>query len=208
MNLMLFGLALIVLCFNVSYSVDKTVQVIDVLPDFIGYLILWFALEKRRVNKRMSSLYTVVSGMTLISFLFFLGQIKVFFANTLTGNLTWIGWLLDGLTYVMTNFGSLVLLVGVLILAWIHFGLLEYWEQTNQHKLQCTVCKLGMGLCGLAGLCHVGATFIILPFSWNWIAYPISLLAIVTAWFVMKDSQEMLTGSNQFVKERTFGGKK
>ncbi|MBO5213818.1 MAG: hypothetical protein J6B86_03505 [Clostridia bacterium] len=208
MNLMIFGLVLIVLCFNTSYRVDNTPQVIDLLPDFIGYLILWVGLEKRRVNKRIGSLYTAVSVMTLISFLFFLGQIKIFFANALTGNLTWIGWLLDGVTYVTINFSGLVLLVGVLILAWLLFGLLEYWEQNEQHKLQRTVCKIGMGLCGIAGLCHLGSVFVILPFSWNWIAYPASLLAIAAAWFVMKDSQEMLTGSKELVKERTFGGKK
>ncbi len=208
MNLMIFGLVLIVLCFNASYRVDNTPQVIDLLPDFIGYLILWVGLEKRRVNKRIGSLYTAVSVMTLISFLFFLGQIKIFFANALTGNLTWIGWLLDGVTYVTINFSGLVLLVGVLILAWLLFGLLEYWEQNEQHKLQRTVCKIGMGLCGIAGLCHLGSVFVILPFSWNWIAYPASLLAIAAAWFVMKDSQEMLTGSKELVKERTFGGKK
>ena len=208
MNLMIFGLVLIVLCFNTSYRVDNTPQVIDLLPDFIGYLILWVGLEKRRVNKRIGSLYTAVSVMTLISFLFFLGQIKIFFANALTGNLTWIGWLLDGVTYVTINFSGLVLLVGVLILAWLLFGLLEYWEQNEQHKLQRTVCKIGMGLCGIAGLCHLGSVFVILPFSWNWIAYPASLLAIAAAWFVMKDSQEMLSGSKELVKERTFGGKK
>lgn len=208
MNLMLFGLVLIVLCFNATYKVDESLQFIDVLPDFIGYLLLWIHLEKRRINRRMKSLYTVVSVMVLISFLFFLGQIKIFFGNFFDGDLILIGWLLDGLTYVMANFGDLVLLIGVLILGWLHFAMLEYWERNNQHKLHCTVCKAGMGLCGLSGLCHVGSAFVILPFSWHWISYPLSLLAIAAAWFVMKDSQEMLTGSTELVKERLFGGKK
>ncbi len=208
MNLMLFGLVLIVLCFNTTYKVDDTMQFIDILPDFIGYLILWFTLEKRRINKRMKGLYTAVSVMTLLSFLFFLGQIKVFFAEFFEGDLMIIGWLLDAFTYVMANFGNLVLLVAVLLLGWLLFAMLGYWEQTNQHKLHCTVCKVGLILCGIAGLCHIGATFVILPFSWYWISYPLSLLAVATAWFVMKDCQEMLTGSNEPVEERRFGVKK
>lgn len=205
---MLFGLIFIVLSFNTIFKVDDSLYFIDVLPDFIGYLLLWIHLEKRRINQCMKILYTVVSAMTLISFLFFLGQTKVFFEQLLSEDLILIRLLLDGLIYVMANFGDLILLVGVLVLGWLHLAMLKYWERNNQHKLHCTVCKIGMGLCGFAGLCHVGATFILLPFSWHWLSYPASLLAIVTAWFVMKDSQEMLTGTTELVKERLFGGKK
>lgn len=208
MNLMLFGLVLIVLCFYTPYTVDNTLHVIDVFPDFIGYLILWTALEKRRINKRMRGLYTAVSGMTLLSFLFFLAQIKVFFADFLEGNLMFLRWILDGLTLVWGEYGDLILLIAVLILGWLHFAMLGYWEQDNQHKLHCTVCRAGMALCGISALCHVGATFILLPFSWHWIAYPSSLAAIAAAWFVMKDCQEMLTGTTEFVQERLFGRKK
>ena len=41
-------------------------------------------LEKRRINKRMSGLYTATAVMTVVSFLYFLGQIKVFFADAIT----------------------------------------------------------------------------------------------------------------------------
>ncbi len=208
MNFIVFGLVLIVLCFRSEYTVEETKYFFDLLPDFIGYLILWFTLEKRRFNARMRRLYVAVSVMTVISFLFFLGQIKVFFADLITYDMKIFEWILDGLNHVSLYFGDLMLLVAVGILGWLLFAMLGYWEQNNQHKLQCTVCKVGMILCGLAGLCHLGSTFVILPFSWHWISYPLSLLGVVCAWFVMKDSQEMLTGYNDPVKEFRFGIKK
>ncbi|MBQ5742599.1 MAG: hypothetical protein IIV79_00190 [Clostridia bacterium] len=208
MNFIVFGLVLIVLCFNTQYSANDTQQFIDILPDFIGYLILWFALEKRRFNARMRGLYVAVSVLSGVSFLFFLGQIKIFFSSLITYDMKLFVWMLDGLNHVAFHFDGILLLAAVAVLGWLLFAMLGYWEQTNRHKLQCTVCKIGMILCGLAGLCHVGSTFIILPFSWHWISYPLSLLAIVCAWFVMKDSQEMLTGYHEPVKERRFGVKK
>ncbi len=208
MNLILFGLGLIVFCFQAQYTVEKSTVVIDILPDFIGYLILWFTLEKRRINGRMRGLYVAVSGMTLVSFLFFLGQIKILLKDLFTVDLKWLDWILNGLNYVSAQFGDLILLVAVLLLGWLLFALLGYWEQTDKHKLQCTVCIAGMIACGLAGLCHVGASIVILPFSWHWISYPLSLLAIIAAWFGMKDCQEMLTGANDPVKEYRFGVKK
>ena len=107
MNLLLFGLLLTVLSFITPYKVGDSLQIIDILPDFIGYLLVWFMLEKRRINKRMSGLYTATAVMTVVSFLYFLGQIKVFFADMLVGNLKIIGLLLDGVTYVTANAGIL-----------------------------------------------------------------------------------------------------
>ena len=117
-------------------------------------------------------------------------------------------WALDVLNYVSYHLEGILLFVAVAVLGWLLFAMLGYWEQTNQHKLQCAVCKIGMGLCGLAGVCHIESTFILITFSWHWISYPLSLLAVVCAWFVIKDCQEMLTGYHEPVKEHRFGVKK
>lgn len=208
MNLLLLGLALIVLRFPAAYAVDGVNYTIDILPDFIGYLLIWITLEKRRINKPMQGLYVAASALSLVSFLFFLGEIKVFFANLLTNEWKLIGYLLDGLNQFTAYFADALLLVAVVLVAWLLFAMLKYWNRIGEHKLQCTVGKIGMALCGLSALCHAGALFILLPFSWHWICYPASLLAVAAAWFVMKDSQEMLTGSNEPVKEYRFGVKK
>ena len=211
MNLLLFGFVLILFSFNATYTVDNTLQFFDILPDFAGYLLIWFLLEKRRINKPLKHLYTGIAAMTLVSFLFFLGQIKIFFVNLLDGDLIFLNGILDGLTYVLALYGGGVLLVAVLMLGWFLFGMLKYWNQTEGHKLQRTVCKGGMALCGLSGACHISTLFLDfsnLAFHPNWIAYPLSALALAAAWFVTKDCQEMLTGSREPVDEYRFGVKK
>ena len=208
MNLLLFGFALVLFSFNVTYKVEDTLQFFDLLPDFVGYLILWFLLEKRRISKKLNGLYTAVAVMTVVSFLFFLGQIQVFLGDLLSGDLIVLKWILNGLNYVMIQYGDGVLLVAVLMLGWLMISMLEYWGRTNQHILQQNICKAGLVLCGLTGLCHIGGCLIILPFSWHWISYPLSLLALAAAWFVMKDCPAMVEGSRELVEERRFGIKK
>lgn len=194
MNLILFSLFFILFTFNVPYQAGETTQIIDVLPDFIGYLILWLLLEKRRVNRRMNGVYTAVSVMTLLSFLFFVGQLRYLFADFLNGDGRFLKWLFTGLEYVFNNYNDLILLAAVLILAWFFFALLGYWEKKEEYKGQRAVCKIAIIGCGLVGLLHIGASLIILPFSWHWLSYPLSLLLIVAAWYSMKDSSEMEAG--------------
>lgn len=194
MNLILFGFCLILLCFNAPYMSGEAFQITDILPDFVGYLILWYTLEKRRINRHMKGVYTAVSVMTLVSFLFFLAQIQTLFTAFLEGDGLILGWILKGLAFVAAEYSGAILLAASLIFGWFFLSLLKHWNQTRERKLQRTVCKAGMVLCGIVSLCNIGDCFIILPFSWHWISYPLSLLAVVAAWFVMKDIPDMEYG--------------
>ncbi len=213
MNLILFSLIFILFTFNTQAAGENYSFTLDILPDFIGYLILWLCLEKRRFSKRMHGLYTAAAILLPVTFLCFAGQVKSLFITELVKdarNTGWIilNWVLDGLATLSGPLNGILLLAGAVILGWLFFAMLGYWEKNNQHKLQCTLCKVGLGLCGAMALCDIGELMILLPFSWHWISYPLSLGAIAVAWFVMKDSQEMLTGTSQIVEGRTFGKKK
>ncbi len=213
MNLILFSFIFILFTFNTGVGGENFSFTLDILPDCIGYLILWLMLDKRRFSKRMHGLYTAVAVMLPVTFLCLVGQIKGLFITELikdARNTGWVilNWLLDGLATLAGPLNGILLLAGAVILGWLFFAMLGYWEQNDQHKLQCTLCKVGMVLCGLMALCDIGELIILLPFSWHWITYPLSLGAIAVARFVMKDSQEMLTGTSHIVEGRTFGKKK
>ncbi len=213
MNLILFGLILVLFTFNANLSGEHFALTVDLLPDFLGYLILWLCLDKRRINKRMYGLYTASAVLLSVTFLCFVGQVKGLFIEDLVKDVRNTGWLildwaLNGLSTLSGPWNSALLLAATLILGWLFFAMLGYWEQTNQHKPQCNICKIGMGLCGMIALCDILDFIIILPFSWHWISYPITAIALAAAWFVMKDCQEMLTGAHQPVEGRTFGKKK
>jgi len=193
MNQILFGLALILFNFIASAGGENPL-VLDLLPDFAGYLIVWLMLEKRRFNPLAGGLYVGISFMVPISFLFFLAQIQNLFIGNLASDPRNTGWkvlnvILSGVSYVYTEYYGALMLVAALMTGWLAMALLEYWTRTNRHKLQCTVCRVGMVLSVLVALCHLGSTFIILPFSWNLIAYPLSLLLLACVWFAMRDAE-------------------
>lgn len=195
MNQILFGFALILFNFitTLGSAEEGTAMMLDLLPDFAGYLILWLMLEKRRFNRSVKGLYVGVSVMIPVSFLFFLAQIQnLLFGDALkdprnTG-LRLFNTVLTWTSQIYAEYYGFLMLIAALLTGWLLFSLLDYWSQTNAHTLQCAVCKVGLGLSVLVALCHLGSTLVILPFSWNWIAYPLSLLLLVCAAFAMKDA--------------------
>lgn len=201
MNQILFGLGLALFSLIAAHSGDGYAMAVDILPDFAGYLILWLMLEKRRFNRPMKGLYVASAIMVPVTFLVFLAQVQnLLFGNQLqdprnTG-LKLLNMVLSGVSYIYTEYYGIVMLAAVVLTGWLIFAMLEYWGRTNQHKLQCTVCRIGLGIGAVTGLCYLASTMIILPFSWNWITYPMSLLMLVCAWFAMRNVSEIETPSH------------
>lgn len=196
MNQILFGFALILFNLTAVLKGESTAStlVIDLLPDFAGYLILWLMLEKRRFNPLVKGLYTGVAIMIPVSFLFFLAQIQHLImgeslADPRNTGLRLLNSILTGTAYLYTEYYGFFMLVAALLTGWMLLSLLEYWSRTNQHKIKCVLCRVGMGFSVLTALCHLASTFLILPFSWNWIAYPLSLLLLGCAALAMQNAE-------------------
>ncbi|MBP3301155.1 MAG: hypothetical protein J6M34_06620 [Clostridia bacterium] len=196
MNQILFGLALILFNFTASFGSAETgtAVILDFLPDFVGYLILWLLLEKRRFNTLVRGLYTGIAIMIPVAFLFFLAQIQNLVIGDAMLDPRNTGWrllnsILSIVTQIYADYYGFFMMAAALFGGWLLLSLLEYWSRTNQHKLKCAVCRVGMGLSVLSALCHLSSTFLILPFSWDWIAYPLSLLLLGCAAFAMSDAQ-------------------
>lgn len=198
MNLILFGLVLIL--FHLSAPSEDPTFFSDILPDFAGYLLLWFALEKRRINARMRGVYTAVSVMIPISFLVFLSQIQAnfnlfetddfreTFTVILSSLLTWI--------YALSaRWSGILSLIAAGILLWFFFAILGHWDERQEDYRNRLICRVGMGLCAVTGVLYlVSAIFPNLPFSVLWITYPLSAAAIGAAWLATKDYSDMQTG--------------
>lgn len=198
MNIILCAFAFILFYLPFTYQTETVNEVMDVLPDFVGYLLLWFMLEKRQINARMKFAYTAVSVMTAISFLVFLAEAQFLAPTALTeflnGDGMILSWILAGMKYLSVNLSGIYLMLGALVLGIIFFALLGYWEREERYKKERTICTAGMVLSGIILLCGLGSCLIILPFSWNWIAYPAAVLAITALWATMRDSDEMING--------------
>lgn len=198
MNLLLFGLVLIL--FHLSAPSEDPSFFSDILPDFAGYLILWFALEKRRINARMSGVYTAVSVMIPISFLVFLSQIqanfKLFEADDFRETFTVIiSSLLTWIYALSARWSGVLSMIAAAILLWFFFALLAHWDERQEYYRKRLLCRTGMGLCAVTGVLYlVSAIFPNLPFSVLWVTYPLSAAAIGAAWLAMKDVSAMETG--------------
>ena len=85
-------------------------------------------------------------------------------------------------------------MLGAMILGLTFFSLLEYWEREEKYKKERILCIAGLVLSGIILLCGLGSCLVILPFSWNWITYPVAALSLITLWASMRDSNEMING--------------
>ena len=192
MNFILFSLLFLFISINVPLESGYTV---DILPAFVGYMILWYALDKRRINKRMRFVSGCTVVMIVITFLGFLSQIRYLFAEFLNGDGRIIGWVLTGASYLFTDYAEAVLLLSAVVVGLLFFALLEKWQREASHKIQRGVCFSGMIVCGVLALCDFGALTVILPFSWYWVTYPLSAVAAVLLYFAMKDDPELVNGT-------------
>ena len=199
MNFILFAFVLIL--FDLSAPGAAEEQSVDILPDFIGYLMLWFALEKRKINGRVQGVYTAAAIMIPLSFLLFLSQIQGLLLPELIEDERNTGWILLHavlriFSFVDTKFYGLVLLLGILVSAGLLFAMLGHWDQRQEDRRMRLLCKGGIGLCAVTGLIYLVTAFLPnLPIPPQWIGYPLSAGIVALIWFSMKDISEMETGT-------------
>ena len=198
MNIILCAFVFILFYLPFTYQAESVHEIVDVMPDFIGYLLLWFMLEKRQINRRMKFTYTAVSVMTVVSFLVFFAEARFLapsvISDFLNGDGMILNWILTGLDYLSLTLGGVFLMLGAIILGLTFFSLLEYWEREEKYKKERILCIAGLVLSGIILLCGLGSCLVILPFSWNWITYPVAALSLIVLWATMRDSDEMING--------------
>lgn len=86
MTAILVGLFFILFSYNVEFMSQNlgSMVTVDIIPDFVGFLILWFALEKKEsVNRWFKESLTLTTGLLVISFLVFASQLQFLFSSWL-----------------------------------------------------------------------------------------------------------------------------
>ena len=194
MNLILFSFLFILITADFPVINGNVTYVIDALPAFVGYMILWYGIDKRQINSRMKFVRGCTTAMAVITFLGFLSQIRYLFADFLRGDGLIIGWILTGAAYLFGELGDLVLLISALLTGTLFWAAKLQWDQKETNRLQQTLCIAGMVVCGAIALCDLGALLVILPFSWHWISYPLSALAVLLLSRVLKDDGALENG--------------
>lgn len=193
MSAILFSFLFLLFSFPMPIENLGLTEAVDVLPTFVGYLILWYVLEKRRFSKLFSVMYSVCAGMAAVTFFGFLAQIRGLFPSVLQGDGEFFGWILSKIAVLFGEYADGILLLNSLVIGLFFIAL--YRKNRENSKKQAAFSLIGAILCGANAVCYLGALAVILPFSWHAITYPVALLTFFVAYFAMKDDAEFCRGT-------------
>jgi len=124
MLLAILGIAFLFLSFQFPISSTATATYyVDVFPDFAGYLILWFALEKMTpVNRWFKDASHVAAGMTAITFIQFLGGLS-FLLPRGTMDFGVYETIFDVVNFIFSHIGPVITALGMIFLSLLSRGL-------------------------------------------------------------------------------------
>ncbi|MBE6890476.1 MAG: hypothetical protein E7481_00460 [Ruminococcaceae bacterium] len=188
MALVLFGLICVLVNFGFEfYSTNLGANVmIDILPDFVGYLILYFALEKQESNGRwFRESLSVGVGMLVVSVLVFLSQIQFLFSWTNTLDSKVFALFVSLITAGVNHIGSIIYALTMVFAALFSLAMMSEADKIRHKGWSVTYTVFFMLYVALAAA-YVVLQFIQLPFSSNLIALPVNIAFILVFYFSTK----------------------
>ena len=174
MGIVFVGLVFVL--FNYEMNIGSSV-VVDILPDFIGYLMLCLSLEKVETSNRWFREARVFStGMLVVSVLTFIFQIRFFFSSW-TGSIdsevfaVFIKLLEGGIVYV----DSIVYAITMIFAAFFSLAMMSEADSIS-HKGWSVTYTVFFLLYVLLAVAFVVFQFVQLPFSSYLIALPVNIV--------------------------------
>ncbi len=120
MLFIVLGLAFIFVTFEVPLS---DTQYIDIFPDFVGYLILWFKLEKTgTVNRWFKDASTIAAGMLAVTFVQFLGSMSFLLPQNFMDSSTF-KFMADIVNFIFSAGAPIVLALNMIFVSFLCRGL-------------------------------------------------------------------------------------
>lgn len=184
-------LALICVLFNFGfdfYSVNiGTNVVVDLLPDFVGYLILCFTLEKKGSSNRwFREAHSISVGMLIISFLVFLSQIRFLFAS--------LGGSIDSevfslfISLITTGAGRIECLIYAFTMGFAAFFSLSMMSEADKisNKVWSVVYIVLFILYIIMAVIYIVLQFVAVPFSPYIIALPVNFIFLMSFYLSTK----------------------
>lgn len=194
MSLIAVGLFFALVSFNYDFLSLNTGSyvTINILPDFIGFLILTFALEKHRgINRWFHECQTYSSGMLVVTFLVFVTQIQFLFSGYLEyGEFQWMGIVLALLSVLFSKAEYIIMALNMFTGFFFCYALgTEYQERENRF-VTVLLYVFSILFAGLGVLCVV-YEFIRFNINIRFITTPVAVLFIIVAYFAGKNIKEI-----------------
>ena len=194
MHLVIVGLFFVLFRFDYAFfsqNIETTI-VVDVLPDFLGYLLIWFGLEKsQEINRWFKESLTMATGLMVVTFVTLVSSMSFLLEpllNTPDGTIFAIFFSLVNL--IVRNAGSLLFAFTMLFMFMLSSAL-GYSMQSQERNFLCGLMYVFSIVYSALSIAYIVNQFINLPFSLDWISYPVGAVFMIAAYFIMNRIDEL-----------------
>lgn len=179
-------LGLIFVLFNYNMNIGSSV-VVDILPDFIGYLLLCLSLDKVESSNRWFREVKVFStGMLVITVLTFISQIRFFFSSW-TGSIDSevFAVFVKLLESSISHIDSIIYAITMICTAFFSLAMMAEADSISHRGWSVTYTVFFMLYIALA-VAFVIFQFVQLPFSSYLIALPVNIAFVLIFYYSTK----------------------
>ena len=194
MNLILVGLLFILFKYDYAFfsqNVEMTIM-IDVLPDFVGYMLIWFGLEKASTaNRWFKESHTIATGMMIVTFITLVSSLSFFLSPLLNSP---DGQIFAGffaiINLIVSHAGSLIFGF-TMIFMFMFSSALGYSMQTQERGFSCGLMYVFSVAYTVLAVAYMVNQFINLPIPLDWISGGIGIVFIISSYFIMEKIEEL-----------------
>ncbi|MBQ6171249.1 MAG: hypothetical protein IJK34_01295 [Clostridia bacterium] len=194
MMLVIVGLIFILFRFDYSffsYNVEASVA-IDVLPDFVGYLLIWFGLEKSvDVNRWFKEAHSAATGMMLITFITLVSSLSFLLEPLLESPDGQIFAILFYIINYLVRIGGSILTALTMVFMFMLASAIGYSMQSQEWMLLCRVMYVFSIAYSVLAVVYIVNQFINLPLPLDWITAGINVIFILFSYISMNKIKEL-----------------
>ena len=194
MMLVIVGLIFILFRFDYSffsYNVEASVA-IDVLPDFVGYLLIWFGLEKSvDVNRWFKEAHSAATGMMLITFITLVSSLSFLLEPLLESPDGQVFAILFYIINYLVRIGGSILTALTMVFMFMLASAIGYSMQSQERMLLCRVMYVFSIAYSVLAVVYIVNQFINLPLPLDWITAGINVIFILFSYISMNKIKEL-----------------
>lgn len=194
MNLVIVGLFFALFRFDYAFfsqNVETTV-VIDILPDFLGYLLIWFGLEKTvNINRWFKEAHLVATGMLIVTFISLVSSLSFLFAPMMDHpDVKIILSFFTIVELIVSRAGSLIFAITMVFMFTLSSAI-GYLMQQKEKNFSCAVMYFFSIAYTVLAVAYGVNQFINLPFSLEWVNIPLGIVFLLSSYFITDKVEEL-----------------
>ncbi len=194
MTLVLVGLLFVLFRYDYvfySYNMEMTIA-IDVFPDFVGFMLIYFGLDKStEENRWFKESHNMATGLMVVTFITLLSSLSFLLKPLLNSPDGSIFAFVFALVNLAASKAGSLIFAFTMIFMFTLASAIGYSMQSQERSFSCGLMYFfSIAYIALA-IVYLVNQFINLPFSPDWISYPIGALFMISAYFMMNRIEKL-----------------